>query len=155
MAKEKERHADQDTQRSARPRSAGTRGHGGDERARGGPPGYSPLAGRHAQSDAAKRGHRDAVGTAHRQHATADRLHAAGLQLIAATEKGTNSPEQCSFEKPTVLIIGNEGTGIRPELIERVTAQVAIPQQGHIQSLNAAVAAGILCYEVQRQRSQM
>lgn len=83
----------------------------------------------------------------------AEQLQQAGLNLVAATEKGTQAPSECAFDQPTALIIGNEGTGIRDELLARVTQQVAIPQTGHIQSLNAAVAAGILCYEVQRQRS--
>lgn len=86
--------------------------------------------------------------------AAADQLHHAGLKLVAATEKGTQAPSEYAFDQPTVLIIGNEGAGVRDELMEQVDAQVAIPQSGHIQSLNAAVAAGILCYEVQRQRSR-
>jgi len=86
--------------------------------------------------------------------AAADQLQKTGLNLVAATEKGTLAPSKSPFDQPTVLMIGNEGTGIRDELLKRVSAQVAIPQSGHIQSLNAAVAAGILCYEVQRQRSK-
>jgi TrmH family RNA methyltransferase len=43
-----------------------------------------------------------------------------------------------------ILIIGNESKGIRPELLERATAQITIPRRGEAESLNAAVATGIL-----------
>ena len=48
------------------------------------------------------------------------------------------------------LIIGNEGNGISRDLIESSDVQIKIPMQGNIESLNAAVAAGVLMYEVMR-----
>ena len=53
---------------------------------------------------------------------------------------------------PIALIIGNEGTGIRSELLAMCDKRVTIPQFGQVESLNAAVSAGILLYEVSRQR---
>jgi 23S rRNA (guanosine2251-2'-O)-methyltransferase len=50
------------------------------------------------------------------------------------------------------LILGGEGTGISRLLRERCDALVGIPHKGKIDSLNVSVAAGILCYEVLRQR---
>jgi tRNA G18 (ribose-2'-O)-methylase SpoU len=50
------------------------------------------------------------------------------------------------------FVIGNEGTGIRPELLAMCDDLVTIPQAGRVESLNAAVSAGILLYEVARQR---
>jgi len=79
-------------------------------------------------------------------------LQGAGLKLHAATERGNLAPAQVSLTGPLAILIGNEGSGVPPELIELSDVQLAIPQTGHVGSLNAAVAAGILCYEVQRQR---
>jgi len=50
------------------------------------------------------------------------------------------------------LIIGNEGNGISPELIEKADIKIKIPMAGSIESLNAAVAAAILMYEKVRSR---
>lgn len=81
------------------------------------------------------------------------RLLATDYQLIAATEKSSTPPSQIDFRSNTAIVIGNEGTGIDPDLLNLATQTCAIPQSGHIDSLNAAVAAGILCYEVARQRT--
>jgi len=75
-----------------------------------------------------------------------------GWRLIAASEKEGLPADQCDFCGPTVLVIGNEGAGIRPELLRQCDANVTIPQFGHAASLNAAVSAGILLYEARRQR---
>ncbi|MBP1043412.1 23S rRNA (guanosine(2251)-2'-O)-methyltransferase RlmB [Vagococcus sp. BWB3-3] len=51
------------------------------------------------------------------------------------------------------LIIGNEGKGMSPGLKKEVDEMLSIPMVGHVQSLNAGVAAGLLMYEVFRKRS--
>jgi TrmH family RNA methyltransferase len=48
------------------------------------------------------------------------------------------------------LVVGNEGAGVRPELRELAVRQVAIPLSRGAESLNVAVAAGILLYEAGR-----
>ncbi|MDR3172066.1 MAG: 23S rRNA (guanosine(2251)-2'-O)-methyltransferase RlmB [Treponema sp.] len=53
----------------------------------------------------------------------------------------------------TALILGGEGTGISRLLREHCDALLGIPSKGRINSLNVSVAAGILCYEVIRQRN--
>ena len=47
-------------------------------------------------------------------------------------------------------MIGNEGNGCDPELIEAADLRVSIPMGGQLESLNASVAAGILMYEAVR-----
>lgn len=59
-----------------------------------------------------------------------------------------------SFQGPCALVIGNEGDGVSPDLAAACDGAVTIPQVGRVQSLNAAVATGVLLYEVRRQRSQ-
>ena len=74
------------------------------------------------------------------------------LEIWAAAERGNMAISDCDFRRPGCLIIGNEGEGIRPELLELADCRVRIPQQGKVGSLNAAVSAGICFYEAARQR---
>lgn len=59
---------------------------------------------------------------------------------------------EVDFKGPTVLVIGSEGDGIRALTREECDFCVSIPMNGPLDSLNAGVAAGILLYEVFRQR---
>ncbi len=82
-------------------------------------------------------------------------LRAAGLRVVSCTEKAdaeigqANSPD---LSGPLVLILGSEEDGISPEYLRLSDEQVKIPLLGHINSLNVSVAAGVMLYEVQRQR---
>jgi TrmH family RNA methyltransferase len=71
--------------------------------------------------------------------------------LYAAMPRAELLVSQADFSKNCAIVIGSEGSGIRPEIAERATA-LRIPTNG-VESLNAAVAAGILFYEARRQRS--
>ncbi len=64
---------------------------------------------------------------------------------LLAAEMGGDHPRQHAGDRWT-LIIGNEGAGIRPELLVAADASVAVPMPGGIESLNAAVAGAILLY---------
>lgn len=75
-----------------------------------------------------------------------------GFQIIGTSDRATQSIFDPDLRKPTVLVIGNEGRGIQPALEEVCTGFVKIPVLGQVGSLNAAVAAGIVFYEVLRQR---
>lgn len=75
-----------------------------------------------------------------------------GFHVVAASEKSGTPLFECDFLNPTVIVVGNEGTGIRSELIEACDEAVMIPQAGSVSSLNAAISVSILLYEVQRQR---
>jgi len=80
------------------------------------------------------------------------RLKAAGVRVVAGSEKAEHTAAAHDFIQGTALIMGNEGVGPRASLLAHCDAVVKIPQSGHIGSLNVAVAAGIFCYEVRRQR---
>lgn len=56
------------------------------------------------------------------------------------------------LSKGVALVIGNEGNGVSDELMEMADITVKIPMDGHLESLNASVAAGILMYETKRKR---
>lgn len=79
-------------------------------------------------------------------------LRQRGLQLVAAVSGGEQGIEEFDFRPPTAIVIGNEGAGISAELLAVCDKTVRIPQSGRLDSLNAAVSAGILFYEASRQR---
>jgi RNA methyltransferase, TrmH family len=56
--------------------------------------------------------------------------------------------QKVNFGRGGFILIGNESNGIHPELEKYVTQKVTIPRLGRAESLNAAIAAGILCYAV-------
>lgn len=75
----------------------------------------------------------------------------AGLRVLGADLDGA-PPTTLDWTAPTVLVIGAEGRGLRPRTRDVCDALVRIPLVGLTESLNAAVAAGILLYEAARQR---
>lgn len=81
-----------------------------------------------------------------------DSLRGFGFQIVAASEKGSTKLCEADFGRPTVAIIGNEGDGIQPALLKRCDLALRIPMSGQVGSLNAAVAASVLFYEMRRQR---
>ncbi len=83
---------------------------------------------------------------------TLDYLSNSGLQIVAATEKTETSLFEQELNGPIGLIMGSEGEGVSGEYLKRTDIKVKIPMLGEIASLNVSVAAGILLYEVFRQR---
>ncbi|RMG10292.1 MAG: 23S rRNA (guanosine(2251)-2'-O)-methyltransferase RlmB [Deltaproteobacteria bacterium] len=81
-----------------------------------------------------------------------DRLREAGLWLAAADPEGAEAADQVDLTGPLALVVGGEGSGIRPGIRQRCDLLVRIPMGGRPGSLNAAVAASILLWEVRRQR---
>lgn len=78
-----------------------------------------------------------------------DRLE---LKTVAAMGEGDRNYWECDFTDGAAVIIGNEGAGLSKEMKEYAQFKVRIPMDGDIESLNAAMAAGILMYEVKRQK---
>jgi 23S rRNA (guanosine2251-2'-O)-methyltransferase len=72
----------------------------------------------------------------------------AGLWVVGSDETGTTEMSELSSIKPALLVIGNEGTGMRRLTAEKCDYIVRIPLKGKVSSLNASVAAGILIYEM-------
>jgi 23S rRNA (guanosine2251-2'-O)-methyltransferase len=84
---------------------------------------------------------------------TANFLKESGIKLIAATEKAADYYFNTDYTAPLAIIMGSEETGISPELLRSCDQMVKIPMQGDIASLNVSVAAGVLMFEVVRQRT--
>ena len=80
-------------------------------------------------------------------------LKDSGLQIIGCTEKAKKNIYENNFRKPTCIIMGSEETGISNEYLKICNYTTKIPIIGDISSLNVSVAAGIITYEIIRQRS--
>lgn len=83
-----------------------------------------------------------------------DFLRDSGCSVVAATEHADMSYTQAALADPLVLVMGAEDVGISPEVLARCTCRVRIPMTGVIESLNVSVAAGVMIYEVVRQRNR-
>ena len=75
-----------------------------------------------------------------------------GIRTFAAHLKGKNSYDQENYQGGTAFLIGNEGNGLTEAAAEAADCLIRIPMCGKVESLNAAMAAGILMYEAARQR---
>ncbi|WP_273451502.1 23S rRNA (guanosine(2251)-2'-O)-methyltransferase RlmB [Streptococcus ferus] len=82
---------------------------------------------------------------------TIEKLKAEGFWVFGTDMAGTPATQWNTSGK-LALIIGNEGKGISPNIKKQVDEMITIPMNGHVQSLNASVAAAILMYEVFRNR---
>ena len=82
---------------------------------------------------------------------TLDKLKEAGFWVFGPDMDGTPSHKWNTAGK-VALIIGNEGKGISANIKKQVDEMITIPMSGHVQSLNASVAAAVLMYEVYRNR---
>lgn len=75
-----------------------------------------------------------------------------GYRIVAASEKAQITYTQADYTGPVAIVMGAEDTGISPEVLRLCDTMVSIPQFGNIGSLNVSVAAGVMMYEVVRQR---
>jgi 23S rRNA (guanosine2251-2'-O)-methyltransferase len=80
-------------------------------------------------------------------------LKDSGLRVICAGEKSGTVASEASLTGPSVLVLGSEDKGISRELTALADLHIKIPMTGTIGSLNVSVAAGIMLYEIVRQRN--
>ena len=83
--------------------------------------------------------------------ATMEELKKEGLWFVCADMGGTTMYD-LNLTGPIGLVIGNEGEGVGRLVKEKCDFVASIPMKGNIDSLNASVAAGVLAYEIVRQR---
>jgi len=79
-------------------------------------------------------------------------LRHSGVKVVAATEKAAAYYTGSDLTVPVAIVMGAEDTGVASDHLRVSDELVKIPQFGAIQSLNVSVAAGVLIYEVVRQR---
>jgi 23S rRNA (guanosine2251-2'-O)-methyltransferase len=75
-----------------------------------------------------------------------------GIRIVGATEKGDKDYTKLDYQGPVCLIMGAEDKGIPQEHLALCDEWARIPILGKIESLNVSVAAGILMYEIVKQR---
>lgn len=81
--------------------------------------------------------------------AAADDVSALGLTTVAAVASG-QSPDEVDLAGPVALVLGGEAAGLPEDVV--VDAEVALPLEAGVESLNVAMAGTVLLYEARRQR---
>lgn len=86
--------------------------------------------------------------------AIVDILRNNGITIAATSLNNAIDLDECDFNAPLAIVMGAEGEGITYETSKMVDMQIKIPQESDFDSLNVSVAAGIVLYEANRQRSK-
>ena len=79
-------------------------------------------------------------------------LRKAGIRSFAAHLRGKRAYDEEDYRGGSIFLIGNEGSGLSETAAAGADALIRIPMAGEVESLNAAMAAGILMFEASRQR---
>lgn len=77
-----------------------------------------------------------------------------GLQIIAASEKSTETYDLIDYNRPSAVVMGSEDTGISSNILRIADHLIGIPLKGTIESLNVSVATGIILFEGLRQKKK-
>lgn len=83
---------------------------------------------------------------------TIDWLKEQGVWVFGTDSKAKEDYRQAKYDMPLAIVVGNEGKGISRLVKEKCDFLVSLPMRGSVPSLNVSVAAGLLMYEVLRQR---
>ena len=83
---------------------------------------------------------------------TIEKVKATGIKVYAAHLQGEHSYDREDYTHSSAFLIGNEANGLTQDVARHATHYIRIPMLGQLESLNAAVAASILMYELARQR---
>ena len=76
-----------------------------------------------------------------------------GMQIIATVPTASRPYWEIDFSRSSLILIGNEGAGLSADLLKLADVQVTIPLAPGVESLNVAIATGLMLYEARRQRS--
>ncbi|HSL57366.1 MAG TPA: RNA methyltransferase [Acidimicrobiales bacterium] len=77
---------------------------------------------------------------------------AAGIVVAATVVRGGHDPAGAPLAGAVALVLGGEAQGLAPAITDGADLRLTIPMEGRAESLNVAVAAGVLCFEALRQR---
>jgi 23S rRNA (guanosine2251-2'-O)-methyltransferase len=112
---------------------------------------HAPISGHVARSSAGAANH---VRLARSENPVAliMRLRREEVTVLAASSEESPAARGCDLAGPLALVVGNEGHGVAEDLLAVCDGRIGIEQSGRIESLNVAVAVGVLLYEVDRQR---
>ncbi len=85
-------------------------------------------------------------------HNAINELHLNGIKVFASEMKGEENIFDIDFKEPSAVILGSEDKGIHPSLYKLCDHKFTIPMKNDFESLNVSVAAGMILYEVMKQR---
>jgi RNA methyltransferase, TrmH family len=75
-----------------------------------------------------------------------------GVQVVATGMTAAADYWQVDFTRPTLILLGNEGSGLSSALLAQSDRVVRVPMQPGVESLNVSITAALILYEVQRQK---
>lgn len=75
-----------------------------------------------------------------------------GVMVLGTSDKGAQSLYETDLNRPLVLVMGREETGLSKGIAARCDELASLPMQGAVSSLNVSVATGVCLYEILRQR---
>ncbi len=82
-------------------------------------------------------------------------VRSSGTQVLVAALEGGATMYDVDWRERSWLVVGNEGSGVSPEIVAVASQNVYIPMSGQTESLNVAMAATVLLYEAYRQRRSL
>lgn len=85
---------------------------------------------------------------------TLNDLKKSGIWTIGLSPEARAPWHSFDYNEPVAIVLGSEGKGLRTRVAATCDALVSLPQLGRVESLNLSVAAGIVLYEVVRQRTR-
>jgi TrmH family RNA methyltransferase len=77
----------------------------------------------------------------------------AGASILATVAEDAEPLSAIDFRQPILLLVGNEGAGLPPEIVALSDARVTIPMRPGVDSLNVSVTVAVILYEARRQRA--
>lgn len=80
-------------------------------------------------------------------------LEKKGINHYAAALTATKNYTEINFAKPSAIVMGTEATGLSDFWLKNSTAQIKIPMEGKIDSLNVSISTAVLTFEAKRQRN--
>lgn len=84
-----------------------------------------------------------------------EELKAKGLWIVGLDERGKQNYDSVDYKMDCALVVGAEGKGVHDLVASKCDFLVSIPMLGKVPSLNVSVAAGVVLYEVVRQRRKV
>ena len=85
---------------------------------------------------------------------TLSSLRERGVWVIGLSPDAKDPWSSFDYKEPVAIVLGSEGRGLRKRVAATCDTLVSLPQMGQVESLNLSVAAGIVLYEVVRQRAE-
>jgi RNA methyltransferase, TrmH family len=79
-------------------------------------------------------------------------LKPAGVRVLASSSHKGRPLHEANFSGPCMIVIGNEGAGVAPEILAEADELITIPHSARVESLNAGIAASVMLYEAAKQK---